>query len=148
MPSDEESMIEWPQARQKLEDASAYWVVSVNEDGSPHSTPLWGVWLKNRFYVEGDPRVRWARNLRERPMAIVHLDSSDDVVSVHGSFVDIPHVEDDVYAGITAEWDRKYRGYRPADPDDHGFYVMTPTKAFAWTEYPRTATRFRWPDRG
>lgn len=144
MATDEETMLEWPQVRQQLEDASAYWIVSVNEDGSPHTTPLWGVWLDDRFYLEGDPRLRWARNIRERPDAIVHLDSSDDVVSVHGRFEDVPDVGDDLYARILTLWDAKYDGYRPPDPDDHGFYVLTPTKAFAWSEYPRTATRFRW----
>jgi hypothetical protein len=70
------------------------------------------------------------------------------VVSVHGSFEDVIDVGHETYERILKNYDDKYGGYRPPDPDDHGYYVLTPTKAFAWTEFPRTATRFTWKHDG
>jgi len=144
MPDDDTGMVDWSSARERLRTARAYWLVTVSADGTPHTAPIWGVWLDDRFYVEGDPRLLSARNIRERPRAIIHLDNSEDVVIVHGNFEDVPDVGDDTWQRITASWDEKYEGYRPPNLEDHGFYVLTPSKAFSWTEYPRTATRFRW----
>jgi hypothetical protein len=123
-------------------------VVTTDEAGSPHATPLWGAWVDDRFYLEGDPSTVWARNIRRNPRATIHLDDSDNVAIVYGAFTDIPDVGQDIHDRILAAYDVKYDGYRPLDPNDRGKYVLMPTKAFAWTEFPRTATRFRRPDEG
>jgi nitroimidazol reductase NimA-like FMN-containing flavoprotein (pyridoxamine 5'-phosphate oxidase superfamily) len=141
IPTTDETLLPWSQARERLEQAQNYWVLTVSAGGVPHATPLWGVWLDDRFYLEGHPATRWARNIVANPHVIVHLDSSDNVVKVEGLCYDVPDVGDALYERVVLVYAAKYNGYRP---EDHGFYVLTPTKAFAWTEFPATATRYTW----
>lgn len=37
-------LLPWEWAEEGLSAARNYWVATVGPDGSPHSTPVWGVW--------------------------------------------------------------------------------------------------------
>ncbi len=54
---------EWPEARERLEQAEVYWVSTVRPDGRPHVTPLIAVWLDDALYFCTGPSERKARNL-------------------------------------------------------------------------------------
>jgi hypothetical protein len=138
--------IRWEDVSLRLSNARNYWVVTVSPSGTPHARPLWGVWIDDRFYLEGNPTVTWARNVQYNAHAEIHLDNSDNVVTVNGTFTEVPDVGASLYARIIAEYDRKYDGYRPPDPEDRGYYVFTLKRAFAWTHFPDDATRFTWSD--
>ncbi|HEU5087718.1 MAG TPA: pyridoxamine 5'-phosphate oxidase family protein [Roseiflexaceae bacterium] len=139
VPESEDTLLPWSHAREQLEHAQNFWVITASADAVPHATPLWGVWFRDRMYLEGHPATKWARNLAANPYAIVHLDSSDNVVTVEGLCYDVPDVGDELYEQVVSIYAAKYNGYRP---EDHGFWVLTPKKAFAWTQFPQTATRF------
>lgn len=58
-----EELLPWSFARERLEQAQNCWLCTVGASGKPHATPLWGVWLDDRFYFEGSPLTRWGRNI-------------------------------------------------------------------------------------
>ena len=40
----------WEEGRDRLADASIYWLTTVRPDGRPHMTPLIGVWLDDAMH--------------------------------------------------------------------------------------------------
>jgi general stress protein 26 len=54
---------EWSQARDELAGAQVYWLSTVRPDGSPHVTPLLGIWLEGALYFCTGPNERKAKNL-------------------------------------------------------------------------------------
>jgi general stress protein 26 len=118
--------IPWAWARQRLVEARNYWVASVLPDGRPHSRPVWGVWLDERFYFDTGSRI--GTNLAARADVTVHLESGDDVVILEGT---ARRVED-------AETGRQFiEAYNPKynaglDGPPGALFVVEPLVAFGW----------------
>jgi PPOX class probable F420-dependent enzyme len=133
-------MLPWEWALVRLHETRNYWITTVNDDGSPHAMPVWGVMLDETVYFGTKPTSRKGRNLARDPRVVVHTESGDECVVLEG-----------VAEGITLDeriadaYETKYETFRP-DPedDDSGWYRVRPHVAYAWLEkdYPRTATRF------
>lgn len=138
-PTSDEHLLAWEEAERRLADARHYWLATVNPDGAPHVRPVWGVWVEARFYFDGHPRSRWARNLARDPHASVHLDGGGDALIVDGAGEDLERTDEELGRRIAAEWDRKYGRLVP-EPATRGIFRLTPSKARAWSEDLHDAT--------
>lgn len=141
-------MLTWADVEAKLVAASVYWLATVRPDGTPHVVPRWGVWLDRRFWYDGAPTTRHARNLADNPACALHLESGTEAVIVEGTSA-VTRAQAATMGARLAEAFTKYHdlGYRPsadawAEDDGGGLRVLTPRRAFAWFRFPADATRF------
>lgn len=138
-------VLPWSWAVERLEQAEVYWLATATAAGAPHLIPIWGAWVDGHWYVEGGP-TRWQRNLRENPQMAIHVEAPDsEVVIVEGTATEL-------VAPDTADADRILAGYAKYWPTyeataDHwregGLWRLRPSKAFAWTSFPKDMTRYR-----
>lgn len=133
--ADEEGMLQWRWAEERLALSRNYWIVTSGP-GGPAAAPVWGVWSDGALYFGTNPSSRKGRNLQRDPRVVVHLESGDEVVILRGVIrrEDLPEAVVDAYE---AKYD-----FRPQETE--GWFVLRPQRAVAWLEsdYPRTATRF------
>jgi PPOX class probable F420-dependent enzyme len=136
VPSDPDGMLPWSWAEDQLEASRNYWIVTVRPDGSPHSVPVWGLWVDGAVVFSTSPDSRKGRNLDRDPRVVINLESGDDVVILEGEVEET--VLDDSLADL---YEAKY-DYRPAGEGD--WYSVRPRVAYAWREreFPRSVTRF------
>ena len=138
-------LMPWSFVIEQLERARNYWVVTVGRRETPHSAPVWGVFVSNDLFFETSPMTRKARNLARNPAAVVHTESGDDVVIVEGQArVFSPTRE--VAAQIARTFAHKYDGYQPdpAEWTEGELYRVEPSAVFAWRDMPTaTCWRFR-----
>jgi hypothetical protein len=137
--SEPEGMLPWSWAEERLTASRNYWIVSVRPDGSPHSAPVWGLWVDGAVVFSTSPESRKGRNLARDRRLVVNLESGDDVVILEGEVETI--ALDDRMADL---YEAKY-DYRPGGEGD--WYALRPRIGYAWREreYPRTVTRFSFP---
>src|SRR4051812_30272983 len=77
-------LLPWSWAADRLLTARNYWVCTVTDRGRPHAAPVWGVWYLHTLYFSTDPQSLKGRNLMTRADVVVHLESGDEVVILHG----------------------------------------------------------------
>lgn len=132
---DKEGMLDWGWAEERLAASRNYWIVTAGADGEPSAAPVWGVWVDGALYFGTNPRSRKGRNLDRDPRVVVHLESGDEAVILHGE-VEGHEVEDPILDAYEAKYD-----YRPPSKI---LLRLRPRLALAWleTDYPKTATRF------
>ena len=148
LPETDEGLLDWAQVEQRLVAATHYWLATVRANGAPHVVPRWGVWLAGRFWYDGAPTTRHARNLEANPHCSLNLESGAEVVIVEGTSVAVRAAAEGFGARL-AEAFAKYdaAGYRPeadswSGPEGGGLRVMTPARALAWFSFPTDMTRF------
>jgi len=131
----EEGMLPWDWAEERLAASRNCWIVTAGVDGEPSAAPVWGVWADGAVYFGTNPRSRKGQNFARDPRAVVHLESGDEVVILHGE-VELSAVEDSVADAYEAKYD-----YRPPGKS---LFRLQPQRALAWLEkdFPTTATRF------
>lgn len=144
--------MDWAAVVDRLESGSApaadamnartTWLCTVNEDGSPHVTPVGAIWLDGAYWFQTGSGTRKARNVeRTRACSIaVSMDGADAVVEG-----DAERVTD---AGALASAAKAWadQGW-PAEPDESGSGITAPFNAPAqgpppWNVYrvtPRSA---------
>lgn len=147
IPSDTRGLLAWTDVEARLVAAVHYWMATVRPDGSPHVVPRWGVWLDGRFFYDGAPSTRHARNLTANPACSLNLESGTETVIVEGSSVPTKAPADGLGARLAAAFGKYHDlGYSPgADSwvDGGGLSVLTPVRAMAWFSFPKDCTRFR-----
>lgn len=133
--TEEEGMLSWSWADERLAASRSYWIVTAGADGTPNAVPVWGVWADGAVYFGTNPRSRKGRDIARDPRIVVHLESGDEVVILHGE-VEVAEVEDSILDAYEAKY-----GYRPPSKQ---LFRLRPARALAWLEadYPNTATRF------
>jgi hypothetical protein len=136
IPAGEEGMIDWRWAVEQLEAAKNYWVATVNPKNHPHAVPTWGAWIGNRLYFGGGPNTRHMRNLEKNPHIVIHLESADQVVIVEGIVETVIDPSLELVKQVGDIYEAKYKMREPP------VTVAIPWRAFAWTTYPTTVTRF------
>jgi PPOX class probable F420-dependent enzyme len=144
--ADDEGLLDWSWAEERLLAARNYWIMTVRPDGTPHAMPVWGLWHEGAFYFSSSPDSRKAKNLAANPAVTVHLESGDEVVVVEG--LADHESDDDLLRKLGEAYSRKYSfdvtftGGRP-------LLVVRPRVAYAWLEqdFPSSATRFTFPAR-
>lgn len=150
VPEDEDGLLPWEHARERLETAHIYWIGTTRPDGRPHVGPIWGIWLDNRLYFDGSPETRRSRNIAQNPATTAHLDSGGagkDVVIVEGNTHEIVGPDRSLADRLSAAYSTKYAadGYAP-EPDTWdrgGLYKLTPRVVLAWTTFFADATRWQ-----
>jgi len=146
VPKSTKGTLPWSWARERLDRAIVYWLATTGSDGAPHLNPIWGAWVHDRWYVEGGP-TRWKRNLRENPRMAIHVEFGDEVVIVEGTAreVDVAHEPetDAILAGYAKYKAASNYEADPANWSAGGLWELRPSRAFAWSAFPRDATRFR-----
>ncbi|MGN6444161.1 pyridoxamine 5'-phosphate oxidase family protein [Amnibacterium sp.] len=152
LPDTDEGLLEWAAVEDRLVAARHYWMATVRPDGRPHLIPRWGVWLEGRFYYDGSPATRHARNLAANPACSLALEDGAHAVIVEGRS-DPARAEAKGLGRRLADAFGKYHahGYAPtADAwegsDGGGLRVLRPRIVLAWFDYPRDATRFVFAD--
>jgi hypothetical protein len=142
VPQDEENLVPWSWVRDRFTAETNYWVSTTGPDGGSHVRPVWGVFVEDRIHFGGGPRTRWSRNLAANPRASVHLESGSQVVIAEGPVDRIEDAQDPRLQAIDDAYEGKYR-MRHGPP----IWVLTPRVVFAWREFPKDATRFRFQTR-
>jgi hypothetical protein len=146
IPKNDKGLLPWSHVNERMTQATHYWICTVGADGRPHVTPVDGLWLDNRLYFGGSPQTRRNRDLVDNPAVSVHLDSSDDVVILHGNaYLQKPDHETAVQLSKASA--AKY-GYspRPEDYESSGVHVFQPVTVFAWKQFPKDVTRWHFPE--
>jgi hypothetical protein len=143
IPAHEEGILPWSHVDERMLEAKAYWMCTVDSEGRPHATPVDGVWHAGRLYFGGDPRTRRHRNLAANPNVCVHLENGYDVVILHGTAqiagdIDRPRAE-----RLAQESNRKYGyGTKPEEYLGGGVWEFIPQKGFGWKEFPGDVTKW------
>jgi hypothetical protein len=132
----------WEWATERLTTSRNYWICSTRADGRPHAMPVWGLWLSEAIYFSSDPESWKGRNLAERPEAVIHLESGDELVVAEGVVERVP--TEQLPSDFVPAYAAKYGHTVDTSNPDFGFYRMRPSRVLAWREkdFPTSATRF------
>lgn len=153
LPPGDEGMLEWSSVAARLVTSKHYWLSTVRPDGRPHVIPRWGVWLDDRFYYDGSPATRHARNLALNPRVSLNLENGWEAVIVEGVSEQTRADADGLGARLATAFEKYHDdGYSPAadawaGDDGGGLRVLTPATAMAWFTFPTDATRFTFETR-
>ena len=143
IPKHNKGLLPWSHVTERMTQAMHYWVCTVGTDHRPHITPVDGLWLEDRLYFGGSPKTRRNRDLTANPAVSVHLDSSEDVVILHGD-AHLQTPDHELAVRLAKASTEKY-GYAPS-PEDYqkmGVHIFRPRTVFAWKQFPKDATRWQ-----
>ena len=100
------------------------------------------------LYLYSERSTVKARNLALDPRVVIHLESGEDVLIVHGAAEDLgaPAELPSVVAALAAKYTRpEDRQYLPdADPAFDVVYALRPRSAMAWRLEDYAASQRRW----
>jgi hypothetical protein len=140
----------WSEAEAVLIDRKTYWLGTVTPDGRPHSMPVWGVWVEDRFFFSTSATSRKGVNLAADPRCTVSLSGNGLDLVVEGTAAILT---DDATAQIVAglygpkyDWPVTVRdaGLYSEDGEGGPLYVVTPAVVFGFgLEGGFSATRWR-----
>ena len=144
--------VEWQAIAAKLDAGSApapdahnartTWLTTINDDGSPHVTPVGAIWLDGSYWFQTGSRTKKCRNVQRDPRCSVAVSILDADVVIEGV---AEHVTDPTDLARAAKaW---ADGGWPAEPDPSGSGITAPFNAPAqgpppWNVYrvaPRSA---------
>ncbi|HEX5117712.1 MAG TPA: pyridoxamine 5'-phosphate oxidase family protein [Pseudonocardiaceae bacterium] len=151
--------VSWPDAQARLAAAEMAWLVTVREDGRPHTSPLVPVWHEGRVYFHTGEREQKYLNLAANQHVLVLVgDSRWDAgldVAVEGVARRI--TDHEVLQALADRYARRWDGrwqvavrdgaFANAEADDMRSIVfeVTPTKAFGHAKgdpFGQTTYRF------
>ena len=134
-------LLEWEPVAARLAASRHYWLATTRPDGRPHVVPLDGLWIDDRWYFGGSPTTVKHRNLLANPDVALHLEDGAAAVIVEGTCeVEVPS-EAGAQALVDAS-NAKYGYAPPVAAYRSGVWVLTPSRALAWTDVTSDATRF------
>lgn len=140
------SEVSWDYVEKRLTDSINYWLCTVRPNGVPHVVPRWGAFLDGKFYYDGSPETRHARNLETNPHVSLHLESGNDVVIMEGISAPASKPDPQLAQRLSAAYTLKYEsdGYAPKPDqwDEGGLYIFTPRQCIAWTKFFENPTKF------
>src|SRR3954466_5916257 len=82
VPSDNDGLVPWSWAWERLDANRDYWLATVRPDGRPHLVPVWGVWLEGEFFFSSGAEARKAKNLRSNPHCTLTIENCSQPVMV------------------------------------------------------------------
>lgn len=106
-----------------------------------------GVVLDDAFYIYTESGTRKARNLRANSRVIVHLESAEDVLIVHGhlDYLGHPSAHQEVVSAFARKYDRPEEApFLPSAPFFDMLYALQPLHAMAWSLPDTEASTRRW----
>lgn len=104
--------------------ARATWLSTINEDGSPHVTPVGALWLDGAFWFQTGARTRKGRNVARDPRCSIAVSIQGADVVVEGDAVRV--MESGRLTRVAKAW--ADNGW-PAEPDDSGQGITAPFNA-------------------
>ena len=121
------------------------WLTTVNDDGSPHVTPVGALWLDDTFWFQTGAGTRKARNVARDPRCSIAVSIRDADVVIEGDAARV--TEPGAVARIAKAW--ADNGW-PAEPDDSGSGITAPFTHPRKDHRPGTCTasshaRRSWP---
>jgi nitroimidazol reductase NimA-like FMN-containing flavoprotein (pyridoxamine 5'-phosphate oxidase superfamily) len=138
----------WAEVAARLSPARTYWLGTTTPSGAPHAAPVWGAVTGETLYLYSERSTVKARNLALDPRVVIHLESGEDVLIVHGAAEDLgaPAGLASVVAALAAKYTRpEDRQYLPdADPAFDVVYALRPRSAMAWRLEDYAASQRRW----
>jgi len=147
IPKSQKGLLPWSYVSERMTAAKYYWICTVSPDGHPHATPVDGLWLDDQLYFGGSPDTRRNRNLATNPAVCVHLENGLEVVILHGEAHELSAPDRTLAIRLSGASTQKY-GYAPK-PEDYesgtGTYAFRPRVVFAWKQFPKDVTRWRFP---
>jgi hypothetical protein len=140
------SYVDWEWVAAQLTASKNYWLCSVRPDSRPHVVPRWGAFLDNKFYYDGSPETRHARNILENPHVSLHLENGTQAVIMEGTSQPAGKPDPAFAARLAKAIADKYGGDgyspKPDQWDEGGLYVFTPRQCLAWTTFFENPTKF------
>lgn len=126
--------VDWAGIVEKLDDRAgpapdahnAYttWLVTINEDGSPHVTPVGAVWVDGTFWFQTGERTRKHRNVERDGRCSVGVSIRDADVVVEGRAARV--TDPGAVERVTQAW---RDGGWPVEPDASGSGITAPFNA-------------------
>ena len=144
LPKHMKGLLPWSHIVERMNEARHYWICTVTPDGTPHATPVDGLWIDDALYFGGSPKTRWQRNLAANPAMSVHLENALEVVIMRGEAHALGRVGLTFAKDLSKASKEKY-GFTPK-PEDYskgGVYVFHPKVVLAWKQFPKDATRWQ-----
>ena len=148
MLTDDESDPDWADIAARLAPARNYWLCTTMTDDAPHAAPVWGVVVDDQFYVYSERRTVKARNIDRDPRVVVHLESAEHVLIIHGRMIDVgrpsdvPNVVHELSAKYDAPGDDQY--LPSADEDFDLLYRLKAERALVWELSDYDGSQRRW----
>jgi hypothetical protein len=97
------------------------------------------------FYFGGGTDTRWARNLATNKAVTLHIGDVTEAIIVEGE-VDSYVPGGELAARMRADSATKYGTVSdPPEGASEPVFRLQPHAVLAWTNFPRDATRWRWP---
>ncbi len=150
--ADDLPTVDWPVVAEKLgsgeppprdaHNSRTTWLTTINDDGSPHVTPVGALWVDGVFWFQTGTTTRKFRNVTRDPRCSVAISVPGADVVVEGEAVRVTDPE--AVQRIAKAW--ADQGW-PAEPDPSGAGITAPFNAPAqgpppWNVYridPRSA---------
>ena len=67
-----------PEVERRLRDEAVIWLITVDADGTPEPSPVWFYWDGVAFVIYSYAKVPRIRNIAERPIVSLHLNSTPE----------------------------------------------------------------------
>src|SRR4051812_37000138 len=126
--------VEWDAIVERLDARSApapdahnsrsTWLTTVNQDGSPHVTPVGAMWLDGTYWFQTGAGTRKGRNVARDPRCSIAASIRDADVVLEGDAVRV--TDPPALARIAKAWADS--GW-PAEPDESGAGITAPFNA-------------------
>lgn len=140
------SYLTWAWVAEQLTVSKHYWLASVRPNGKPHVVPRWGVFIDNKFYYDGSPETRHARNILGNPNVTLHLESGEKAIILEGTSHPADKPDPEFAKQLAKAISAKYAvlGYSPEPNqwDEGGLYIFTPRQCIAWSKFNDDPTKF------
>jgi hypothetical protein len=140
------SFLTWDWVAERLTESKHYWLCSVRPNGRPHVIPRWGVFVDNKFYYDGSPETRHARNLEKNPNATLNLENGSQAVFLEGVAKTAGKPSPELAKKLSQDYKKKYKefGYAPEPNswDAGGLFVFIPRQCIAWSNFTEDPTKF------
>ena len=133
----------WSAVRERLVAAKQYWVATFRAAGSPHLTPVDGLWVDDVLYYGGSPETLHVRTAKANPHVTIHLPDPWNVVVVEG-VVEVTRPSEQLRSELADLANVKYAAYGiQFDVNSYSEpFVLHPQRVIAWSSFPTDATRF------
>lgn len=141
VPKSMEGALPWAWAEKRLSESHNYWLTTVRLDGSPHTMPIWGIWLDGAYYFSTSATSRKGRNLQHNPKCVLCNDNAAEAVIVEGIARQLK--DDEVPKQAFSDYKTKYNW--ELDPKLGPVWVVSPKVVFAMPEkqFPKGVTRWK-----
>lgn len=131
MPTGTKGLLSWSWAEERLRESHNYYVMTVRPDATPHTMPVWGIWVDGRFYFSTGAQSRKARNLAGNASCVVCTDNAAEAVIVEGT---ASTLDDAGRIGVLApHYARKYKSFT-LDPKMGPIFEVAPKAVFGLYE--------------